>query len=301
LTNVDEIKNFLDLRYVSAPEAVWRIFEFYMHEQSHTIMRLACHLINEQPVYFHPGEEQEALDKADLNNSTLTAFFELNKNDFMAHKYLYHEIPKHYTLNKKKWQLRKNEAEDVIGRIYLVNPNEGERFYLRLLLLHVKGATSFENLRSPHDTFFDACIGHGLLRTDSEWDNCLNEASTMQTPKQLRQLFCTICVFCRPINAFQLYEKYLDQFIEDFIFANDSREIATNKCLHEFSEFFKIHNLSCTHFRLPEPVGSLITEQVTDFEEETRIGNLLKSKCNAEQLNVVNTVIQSVFEKTQKA
>jgi len=50
----------------------------------------------------------------------------------MEHKYLYHEIPKHFTFNKKNGNWGNINIIDVIGRIYLVNPNEGERFYLRL-------------------------------------------------------------------------------------------------------------------------------------------------------------------------
>jgi hypothetical protein len=40
----DEISTFLDARYVSAPEAIWRLMEFKMHDQSHTITRLTVHL-----------------------------------------------------------------------------------------------------------------------------------------------------------------------------------------------------------------------------------------------------------------
>ncbi|KFM66202.1 hypothetical protein X975_22709, partial [Stegodyphus mimosarum] len=41
----DEIKCFLNARYVSAPEAVWRLFEKRMHSKSHAIIRLPVHLV----------------------------------------------------------------------------------------------------------------------------------------------------------------------------------------------------------------------------------------------------------------
>ncbi|KAL0038603.1 hypothetical protein WJX77_012486 [Trebouxia sp. C0004] len=48
-----------------------------------------------------------------------------------------------------------------ICRIYTANPTEGERFYLRLLLNHVAGATSFEDMRmydgTTYDTFQRGC------------------------------------------------------------------------------------------------------------------------------------------------
>jgi hypothetical protein len=50
-----------------------------------------------------------------------------------------------------------------------------------MLLNYVKGATSYEHLRTvdgtKHDTFKDACIIMGLLEDDNEWHQALEEAS----------------------------------------------------------------------------------------------------------------------------
>ena len=48
----DEIAAYLNCRYVSAPEAIWRLSGYKMHEQSHTIYRLAVHLPEQQRVYY---------------------------------------------------------------------------------------------------------------------------------------------------------------------------------------------------------------------------------------------------------
>jgi hypothetical protein len=64
--------------------------------------------------------------------------------------------------------------------MYYVHPSADERFYLRLLLICVKGATSFEHLKTfgitEHPTFKEAYIARGLLEDDSEWLQCLEEA-----------------------------------------------------------------------------------------------------------------------------
>ena len=50
-----------------------------------------------------------------------------------------------YSFFQKKWKLRRLPTEDVIGRMYMVSPREGERYYLRMLLLHVSG--NLKNLK----------------------------------------------------------------------------------------------------------------------------------------------------------
>ena len=80
---------------------------------------------------------------------------------------------------------------------------EGERFFLRLLLLKVEGATSFDDLKTTYDagipnihaSYQDACREMGLLQDDSEWVNCMETASTFAHPIQLCNLFVTILLY----------------------------------------------------------------------------------------------------------
>ncbi|XP_065679819.1 uncharacterized protein LOC136094133 [Hydra vulgaris] len=48
--NHDEINTFLNCRYVSAPEALWRIFEYSLSDMSHNIIRLQVHLPDNQMI-----------------------------------------------------------------------------------------------------------------------------------------------------------------------------------------------------------------------------------------------------------
>jgi len=47
VVKVDEIKKYLDCRYVFALEATWRIFKFDMHERFPAVERLQYHLPNQ--------------------------------------------------------------------------------------------------------------------------------------------------------------------------------------------------------------------------------------------------------------
>ena len=151
----DELKTFVDARYVSALEAVWRIFTFPLYDQSHAIIRLPIHLPNGQQVYFRDGAEDAALDRAENNDTLLTAWFNLNRRHAHANQFLYSEIPHHYVFKpkEKKWFVRQRGAGKIITRLYTANIRAGERYFLRVLLLHVPGATSFElfiNLLEMH-------------------------------------------------------------------------------------------------------------------------------------------------------
>jgi hypothetical protein len=68
----------------------------------------------------------------------------------------------------------------AIGRMYYARLTSRERYYLRMLLNCVKGATSYEHLwivdGTKHNTFKDACIAMGLLANDNEWHQALEEA-----------------------------------------------------------------------------------------------------------------------------
>ena len=96
--------------------------------------------------------------------------------------------------------------------MYLVNPKDQQRYFIRLLLLHVKRATSFENLRTVNcvirPTFYEAAVAKRLVNEDEEWDRCLKEATQVQFPTAFCGLFSFICIYYNPINARELYEKY---------------------------------------------------------------------------------------------
>jgi hypothetical protein len=136
--NYDEIKQNEDTRYLRAQEAMNRLNEFEIYQMSHVVYRLAVHNENEQNVYFKEGQEEEIFTKN--VDTTLTAWFKLNQEDSNANQYLYTDIPYHYVFDKKtkKWCSRKRLQKPILVRMYMVNAQERERFFIRLLLLSVR-------------------------------------------------------------------------------------------------------------------------------------------------------------------
>ena len=79
------------------------------------------------------------------------------------------------------WQIRKQTSGQK-GQIVYANPAKGDRYFLRVLLNHVRGATSYEDLRTvagvTYSTFREACEKRGLIEIDKSIDDCLTEATT---------------------------------------------------------------------------------------------------------------------------
>ncbi|KAL6584543.1 hypothetical protein OROMI_003832 [Orobanche minor] len=55
-TNNDEISEYVDCRYISACEAMWRIFEFPIHYRTPHVERFSFHLEGEQTCVFREGD-----------------------------------------------------------------------------------------------------------------------------------------------------------------------------------------------------------------------------------------------------
>ena len=101
---------------------------------------------------------------------------------------------------------------DTLGRVVAVSPLAKETYYLRMLLPHSPGCTSFEDLRT-HDneiceTFKEKCQKLNLLNDGKEWEHCLDEAIVVNSGYKLRYLFAIILTECNPSNPVSLWEKY---------------------------------------------------------------------------------------------
>lgn len=144
---------------------------------------------------------------------------------------LYSGVPTYYTWNASasKFQRRKQGkafeglrnlySTDALGRVYTVHPNNAECFYLRLLLINVRGPTSFHELRTVNGqvcaTYCESCQELNLLENDTHWD--IADASNTAQPQQIRTLFSIILTMCFPSNQKDLWEKYKDYMSEDIL------------------------------------------------------------------------------------
>ncbi|CAF1342415.1 unnamed protein product [Rotaria sordida] len=177
-------------------------------------------------MYFTEGNERQALERAAMKDTTLTAWFKLNSKNPDARQYLYHDIPQHFVFERNGTWKHRLQCENVIGRMYSVSPSDVERYHLRLLLLYTPGACSFDDLKTVDDqvcqTFMEAAKRQGLLRDDAEYERCISEAVILQMPQQLRTLFCVILLYCNSTKPVDLWNSFKAHIAEDFMQQVDS-------------------------------------------------------------------------------
>lgn len=189
------------------------------------VYALSVHLPDEQDIYFwDDGDVEERVTRADANKTTFTEYFKLNKEDAVGldnvkvTSLFYEQVPDYFSWAAKKWT--KRERNKPCGsRMAHAGPKEGERFFLRILLAHVKGAKSFVDLRTikgvVYDTFRDAANELGLLESDKHYDYCLKEASHWMTGKFLRELFALILVHNTPADPKTLWDNHKQSLTDD--------------------------------------------------------------------------------------
>lgn len=300
--NHDELSTFIDCRYISAPEAYWRLSENKLHLQSHTIIRLALHLPNNQSVYFTPGRHEAALEASAIRNTTLTAYFETNAKSPTT--YTYKEFPNHFVFHQssREWKPRKRD-NSVIGRIYSASPKDTERFCLRVLLHHIPGATCYEDLKKfdgyTASTFKEACILNHLLTDDFQWDKTMEEAAVFQMPAQLRVLFATLCSHCDVTSPLNIWQKHKDAMIEDFIHQAISPDTCIQLALSHINSILQQEGLSTSVLGLPQlhPINPNYNQQTEfDIAMETQQASTLTGKLNKEQSQMVNSVLHDLTQ-----
>jgi hypothetical protein len=185
-----------------------------------SVERLVVHLPGLNHVRYEPGTDLEELISSPLAKSTmLTKWFEANLRHEEARHLTYCDFPKEWTWDASNRLWRKRSRCAKIGRKYYVHPASGELYYLRMLLMIVKGATNYADIRTfnghVYCTFRAACEARGLLEGDNEWILLFDEAIVSASAYQLRQLFVTVVLYCSVGNVRALFDKYWHYFTDD--------------------------------------------------------------------------------------
>ncbi|KAH1209942.1 hypothetical protein GmHk_15G044338 [Glycine max] len=189
----DEIKHYLDCRYVSPPEACWKIFAFPMHGCAPAVEPW----MDSNKIYHHG--------------------WDLTYAEYVS-KFV-------YVARKRCWQPRKQG--NTIGRLIWVSPSSGELFYMRMMFSSTIGSQSYKDIRTVENvvyhTFREACFGKGFLGSDQEFVGALREANTWGTPHFVRKLFVKL-LFMNTMDRPEYVWKQTWQWMANDIAFNHRRQ-----------------------------------------------------------------------------
>ena len=256
---IDEIKNYINCRYITPYEAIWRLYEYPIHHRNPSVQRLSIHLPFMQNITFRSNQRlNNIIRQPRIQKTTLTEWMEINKSNCEARELTYTQFPKKWVWNTKDKIWTPRQTGHTIGRTYYIHPNTGELYYLRLLLNHQKGATSFQSLQTINNTIYPtyqaACHALGLLGDDKEWKESILEASFWSTSIQLRQLFIIILLFCNVSDPTRLLNEHWKLMTDDItyktkkLFSNENFQIPEselyNYVLYELEKLLNLNSSS---------------------------------------------------------
>ncbi|CAA7054895.1 unnamed protein product [Microthlaspi erraticum] len=293
---VDEIKRFLDCRYISPCEAVWRILRFELHYSSTSIQRLSIHLEGEHGLTYDSEDDlDEVLAKEGNQTSQFLEYMKMCSQNSDAKKLTFIEFPKFFTWNKKS-----------------------ARFYLRILVNKIPGATSYKDLRTVDGITYaankEACYALGLLDDDKQYIEAINEASEWGTGFYLRQVFAYLLV---SESLSELKHVWLETWhlladgilhMQHAILQRPGHEMSDdqlkNQTLLEIEKHLRSNGSTLENFttmpfptnsNIPSMVNRLINDELCyDVHANATENQRLVSSLTSEQRIVYNNIVNAV-------
>ncbi|XP_076940102.1 uncharacterized protein LOC143609148 [Bidens hawaiensis] len=266
---IDEIKNFLDARFICPHEASWRILNFVIHNRNPAVQVLSVHLEGMQRLTFRDSDRLDnVLRNPYTGKTTLTDWLRNNRYDNTGRHLRYVDYLSEYKWDAtdKCWIRRSTRKTPAIGRLIYIHPTCGETFYLRMLLAHQRGCQTFEDIRTiagyTYPTFRDACEKLGLLGNDNEWSDAFTEASSWATASELRSLFAHMLLHCEVSSPLQLWNTHWHQMADDGTHTHGllNTEDLKQYVLYELELLLRTASppSSLTEFALPLPEEQLL-------------------------------------------
>ncbi|EAW24643.1 uncharacterized protein NFIA_101270 [Aspergillus fischeri NRRL 181] len=193
---VNEYKDYMSARYLSASEAVYRIFNFETVHKNPSVRCLPVHLEGRNLARMRRPTAPGFSTMSDLlwyfQRPPTELFQQLTYMEFFS-RYYFETLPLDDPLDRgqvlitevetnqglRQKVVRRRAAGDIVTRIQVIPLHYKEQFYLRALL-QVRPASSFQDLRTVHDhcyaTYHEAATALGLLRDVSEAEYAISEA-----------------------------------------------------------------------------------------------------------------------------
>ncbi|CAN7018127.1 unnamed protein product, partial [Brassica oleracea var. botrytis] len=192
----NEIQDYIEARYLSACESMWRTFAFHMHKRKPSVEKLIIHLEGEHNITVKSTDNVgRVIHKPGIEKTMFTGWMVLCRRSVFARTLTYVQIPEYFVWNNSAKVWTEHKKGKTIGRVITVHPSAGDRYYLRVLINKIKGPRSYDELKTYNDVkypdFKSVCHARGYLDNDVEWLESMSEGARTASPYQLRDMFVT--------------------------------------------------------------------------------------------------------------
>ena len=296
----DEINRYKIGRFIGSSDALWSIMGFELYYLSQSVLSMPIDLPDSQTVYIRDNRLIGNYDR-----TMLSAFFELNTQQgdmtlaFSPSKkvkeLLYQELPEHFVWNtgSKMWIARVRKSPYgvcQIGRLHTPPTTQHEKWALWLLLRHIPGPKSYEDLLHGAPSFIAACGNRGLLINDSEYEVYMAEVVAVEMPCRCRQIFADLLCSVTVPNPWSLWERFANDLSQDFLYEKRHLGIAVIQACTK-------HALWCINVCLMNQGSSL---QAFKFPEDSYCSSQLFQRVFIKQSKIICQVTDFPFVDEDK-
>ena len=324
---IDEIEEYWNGRYLSAPEAVWRILGYNITQKTPAVTALPVHLPNSAwHERYHRSNSSPTLSNLEhyFARPEGTFFHGADERDFRtlcyAEYFALFRIKKFdqekdgkpgYFLERSSDKgapamhvIQRDPTRPHLTRLQSVHITRGELFYLRHLLLSRPG-NSWKDLRTIdsvlYPSFQAACLALGLFADRNEAQVCMDEAvKTFHTPYQLRILFVHLLTNSCIDAPLQFWDEFRSDMSKDFTQdATSNVEHAYDEALKHLGSLLRGHGKRLGDYGLPQPV---VEGNETEWERRrwSQQSEVLRQQVDV-GLSVFNPEQRDIFLRVQHA
>jgi len=297
---VDEIKQYLDARYVSTSEGAWRLFKTPMHDHSPAIERLPVHLPNQQlAIYKDTDNIQEIANRAAAKKTPLTEWFEANlKSPDLAKALTYVEFSQEFT-----WKTNRPLGPRWEPRKHLL---------LAVFTLHI--------LLQVSATIYACCLIPSEVQQAGRTSSLLMAMCVIRSKKRVVNMFASMLMFCEVTDPRALWDQHYTALSNDIMHHIAASSVSRrshqqvsavdvlNETLHDLDRILQRNSTSLSNFpSLPQADGGSILalqpnrliheEQEYDMDNAQAFVEAAQPQMNAKQREVYDSMLQAVEEK----
>jgi hypothetical protein len=316
---IDEFRDYMNARYLSSSEAVYRIFNFHTVTKRPGVRCLSVHLEGKNLGRMHDRSHPGYSEMSDLlwyfKRPSTEPFSGLKYAEFFSLYYL-ETVPLDDLLHRgqtlitavatekgpRQKVLRRRLRQPIVTRLQTVPLRLKETFYLRALL-QVRPASSFEDARTVrgqcYPTYQDAATALGLFQDDHEAIYAMKEAvAAYSRPSQLRFLFAQL-LSDLPFPPVELWSQFQSDLCADYQLRHPTAH-AIDLALQDLARYLSAQGSSLAQCGLPEPVQRCEEVDLELSFFETQILSIRQrseeaySKMNSDQKGIFDHLLRQL-------